>query len=80
MSPLPTDISTHGYLFSDDMRFVQKAVILHPTENGKFLIIKRHDNDHVRPGAWDLPGGSVLFGEEHGSALMREILRKQQSK
>lgn len=58
------------------MRFIQKAVILHPTDNGRFLIIRRHDADHVRPGTWDLPGGSVLYGEEHGSALMREIFEE----
>lgn len=72
---LPTDPETYKYLFSDDIRFLQKAIVMHPSDN-KFLIIKRSDNDFVRPGTWDLPGGSMVYGELHQDALKREILEE----
>ena len=60
-------------MFSDDMKFLQKAVVFHPSGNGKFLAIKRSPEAHARPGDWDLAGGNVLFGELHEDALRREI-------
>jgi 8-oxo-dGTP diphosphatase len=71
--PKPTDFNKHSYMFSDDMKFLQKAVVFHPTEAGKFLAIKRSPDAHARPGDWDLVGGNVLFGELHEEALHREI-------
>jgi 8-oxo-dGTP pyrophosphatase MutT (NUDIX family) len=73
MAALPVNPETHGYLFTDDMRFLQKAVVIHPTDEDKFLIIKRHTNECVRPDTWDLPGGCVLYGETHMTSLKREI-------
>lgn len=71
--PAPSDPEKRNHMFSDDMKFLQKAVIFHPREEGKFLAIKRSPNAHARPGGWDLAGGNVQFGELHEDALRREI-------
>lgn len=70
--PKPTDSAKHAYMFSDDMKFIQKVIILHKTEN-KFLALKRHSNAHSRPNDWDLPGGNVLYGQKHDDSLLNEI-------
>ena len=59
--------------FADTIRFVQKAVILHPDDLNKFLVLIRKHDDSSRPGDFDLPGGSVSKGELHEDALIREI-------
>jgi len=38
---------------------------------GYVLITQR--TDHLNRGEWELPGGKVLFGEQLGRALIREI-------
>lgn len=73
--PLPTKKETHKYQFTDDIRFFQKAIVLHPTEK-KILTIRRSDTDLIRPGTWDLPGGNLLYGELHHPGLRREILEE----
>ena len=73
--PLPTDPATRTYLFTDDMRFVLKAIVMHPREE-KFLIIMRSQTEFVRPGTWDLPGGCLSYGELHRDALRREIFEE----
>ena len=70
--PKPIDPAKQSYLFSDDMKFLQKSVVFHPTEN-KILALKRSMNEQSRPGKWDLVGGNVSFGENHETALRREI-------
>ena len=70
--PKPTNPDKQSYLFSDDMKFLQKAVIFHPNEY-KILALKRSMNEHSRPGKWDLVGGNVSYGENHEQALRREI-------
>lgn len=70
--PKPTDPKKHAYMFTDDIKFLQKAVIYHPTEN-KFLALKRPANAFSRPNCWDLPGGNVLFGQLHLDSLQEEI-------
>ncbi len=70
--PKPTDPQKQSYLFSDDMKFLQKAVVFHPTEP-KILALKRTMNEHSRPGKWDLAGGNVHYGENHEDSLRREI-------
>jgi len=69
---VPTDPEKRKYMFTDDMRFLQKAIVRHPTQD-KFLALKRNADAHARPGTWDLPGGNVLFGENHLDSLMKEI-------
>jgi len=63
------------YLFTETVRFVQKAIVLHPTSK-KFLIIKRASTEFIRPNTWDIPGGSVHYGELHKDALQREIFEE----
>lgn len=70
---LPKDKEKYNYMFSDDMKFVQKAVVFHPSQPQTFLIIRRSLQDRSRAGEWDLPGGNVLFGENHEKSLRREI-------
>jgi len=60
------------YMFSDSIKFIQKAVIF---SGNKFLIIKRSPDAFNRANTWDLPGGCVSFGEEHEASLRREIKR-----
>lgn len=69
----PTDPSKHNYMFSDDMKFLQKVVVFHPTDPNKILILKRSMDSFSRPGDWDFPGGNVLFGELHEDSALREI-------
>ncbi|MBI3366552.1 NUDIX domain-containing protein [Candidatus Roizmanbacteria bacterium] len=73
--PKPKNIEKSNYFFTDDIRFFQKAIIVHPNEN-KFLMVKRSNIDKIRPGTWDLPGGNISFGELHRDALKREILEE----
>lgn len=71
--PKPTDPKTHAYMFSDDMKFLQKAVVFHPDDPKKFLVLKRADYHKYRPGDWDFPGGNVLYGEDAIESVLREI-------
>ena len=69
----PTDPSKNGYMFSDDMKFLQKVIIYHPTDDNKILLLKRAMDSFSRPGDWDFPGGNVLFGEPHDESILREV-------
>lgn len=71
--PKPSDPAKYPYMFSDDFKFTQKAVIIHPKEKNKMLILRRSQSIHSRPGDWDFPGGNVLYGEHHEASLLREI-------
>jgi 8-oxo-dGTP diphosphatase len=42
-------------------------------KQGKYLLLKRSDDDKYRPGEWDLPGGSVDQGEDPIDAVLREV-------
>lgn len=63
------------YLFTPTVRFVQKAIVFHPVEP-KFLIIKRSSSEFIRPNTWDIPGGSIHYGELHREGLKREVLEE----
>lgn len=71
--PKPKDPQKNLYMFSDDMKFFQKVIIVNPKESNKFLATRRSLQDKNRPGCWDLPGGNVGFGEKHDKALQREV-------
>lgn len=58
--PAPTDPQKAHFMFSDDIKFLQKVIVFHPSEN-KFLALKRELNDRSRPDKWDLVGGNVHF-------------------
>ena len=47
-----------------------KALIV---DGGRFIMMKRHDNDEFKPGESDLPGGNIEFGEDPVIGLKREI-------
>ncbi len=53
-----------------DARVFTDAILFH--EN-KILILKRHSATKIRPGAWDLPGGCINYGEGVVPALKREV-------
>ena len=69
---VPKDPEKRKYMFSEDMKFLQKAVVYHPKEN-KLLVLRRPPTAHSRPKCWDLPGGNVLFGKNHLDSLLSEI-------
>lgn len=71
--PKPIDPEKQKYMFTDDIKFLQKAVVFHPDKNGLFLALKRSPNSPSRPNDWDLVGGNVLFGELHEDSLRKEI-------
>lgn len=64
-------------MFTDDIKFLQKVVVLHPTEN-IFLALQRSKDDPKRANDWDLPGGNVLYGELHEDSLRREVMEEVQ--
>jgi len=70
--PIPKDPKKRAYMFSDDMKFLQKAIVWHETER-KFLALKRPESAFSRPECWDLPGGNVLYGQTHIDSLNEEI-------
>lgn len=70
--PLPPNSEKRKYMFTDDIKFLQKEIIFHPTED-KFLILKRSADTFSRPNCWDFSGGNVLFGELHLDSLIEEI-------
>ena len=59
-------------MFTENVNFLQKAVVYHP-EREAFLLLKRRDHSGVMNEDWDLPGGSVQFGEMHIDAVAREV-------
>jgi 8-oxo-dGTP diphosphatase len=68
----PKDPQKRKYMFSDDIKFLQKVVV-YDTKQSKFLVLRRAANDPSRPNCWDLPGGNVLFGENYLDSLIREV-------
>jgi 8-oxo-dGTP diphosphatase len=52
-----TMITVHGLIINDQ---------------GKMLIVKRADHDS-RPGVWEMPGGTLEFGEDPRKGIVREV-------
>jgi len=71
--PKSKDVEKRKYMFTDDIKFLQKAVVFHPEKDGVFLALKRSPDSFSRSNDWDLPGGNVLFGELHEESLRKEI-------
>lgn len=70
--PKPNDPEKQKYMFADDIKFLQKAVVFHPEDKSLFLALKRSP-DSSRSSDWDLAGGNVLYGELHDESLRKEI-------
>lgn len=62
--------------FRENFKFVQKAIILHPEDNNKFLTLQRASNSKTRPFDWDFAGGNVDPNENHLEALDREVFEE----
>jgi len=45
-------------------------------DDGKFLVTKRSPTNDFSPNLFDLPGGTVEFGEDPDKALEREIFEE----
>lgn len=71
--PLPKDPEKRAFMFSDDMKFLQKALVFHPSERRKFLALRRALDDRSRAGCWDLVGGNVHFGDMAEESIIKEI-------
>ncbi len=71
--PIPTDPEKQKYMFSDDMKFAQKIILYHPDHPNKFLALKSSPSHPTGGDQWDLPGGNVLYGENHMDSLLHEI-------
>ena len=54
-----------------EQRIATSGFILN--SNGKFLIVKRAQDDDILPGFWELPGGKLDFGEDPEDGALREI-------
>lgn len=52
-------------------RVCVSGFILNP--EGKFLFVKRSDDDDFLAGFWELPGGGTDFGEDPVQAVVREV-------
>ena len=74
---IPTDPNKRHYMFTDDIKFLQKVVIYN-TQDNTFLILKRAAYHPTRPNEWDLPGGNVAFGQKHDESLLQEIQEETQ--
>ncbi len=66
------------HLFTENVKFLQKAVVFHPKKKNVFLALKRPADAKSRPNCWDLPGGNVKYGERHDVALRREIVEESE--
>jgi 8-oxo-dGTP diphosphatase len=58
------------------MQYVKVAAHGLIKKGDKFLATKRSVSDNFMPGLWDIPGGTVKFGEHTVDALNREILEE----
>jgi len=65
---------------TESVKILQKCALW---SEGKVLLLRRAENEHTRPGMWDLPGGNVEWPSATESALnphiqdlVREILEE----
>jgi len=57
-------------------KFVKVAAHGLIKKGNKYLVTRRAKENDYMPGFWDLPGGTIEFGESIESALKREILEE----
>jgi 8-oxo-dGTP pyrophosphatase MutT (NUDIX family) len=60
------DIQDHHKVF-----IYQKCAVMN--SNNEVLLLRRSDTARSRPLGWDLPGGSLHFGEDLEEGIKREI-------
>lgn len=60
--------------------FQKVAVHAYIKKGNKFLVTHRSSNNDYKPNEWDLPGGTVEFGETVEIALKRELLEETKLK
>ena len=51
-------------------RVVVGGVVL---KDNKILILKRHENEKILPGMWELPSGKLEFNERPHEGVLREV-------
>jgi 8-oxo-dGTP diphosphatase len=51
-------------------RVVVGGVVL---KDNKALILKRHENEKILPGMWELPSGKLEFNEKPHEGIIREV-------
>ncbi|MBP5993757.1 MAG: NUDIX hydrolase [Candidatus Moranbacteria bacterium] len=56
-------------------RFYARAIVFDRTKE-RVLLLKKKSDQKIGAGAWLLPGGTVEFGEDIESSLIREILEE----
>jgi 8-oxo-dGTP diphosphatase len=55
-------------------RLIVHALIVN--DNKEVLLVKRSESDHVLPGFWDVPGGSLEAGEDPADGAIREAFEE----
>lgn len=66
------DVFKGDGILDGDVKFVQKAVVFKPGSE-MFLTMQRPSDRSMYEGPWDLPGGKADYGEDHLTAIRREI-------
>jgi len=74
--PKPTDTAKWNYMFSDDIKFVQKVIIFHPDQAENFLTLQRSSDSASNSDKWDFAGGNVLYGQNAMDSLASEIIEE----
>ena len=59
-----------------DMKRSVALVINHPSDAGRFLAVRRPEDDPELPGLWGLPAASLQPGEAADSAVLRAAREK----
>ncbi len=56
-----------------DNKYTKVAAHALIKKDGKYLVLHRAKSDDYMPDFWDIPGGTIEFGEDILAALEREI-------
>lgn len=64
----------------DENHFVINAAHGLIKKDDKYLVTLRACNKNFMPNLWDIPGGTIEFGEHSNDALVREINEETQIK